>query len=242
MADEKLPFTAHLEELRRRLITCFIAIGVGFIISYFFSKRIFHVLMEPLVSVLPPEGSLIFTGVTEAFFTYLKVSFLAGIFMASPVVLYQLWSFISPGLYEREKSHVFPFVIFSTIFFVGGAMFGYYLVFPVGFKFFMSFASDVIRPLPSVKEYLSFSAKLLIAFGVMFELPLFVLFLSKIGIVNAKMLSSQRKYAFIIAFVAAALFTPPDVITQLMMAVPLLLLYEVSIWVARFFGKKQELP
>jgi len=240
VADEKIPFTAHLEELRRRLIVCFIAIGIGFILSYIFSKRIYYLLMQPLLDVLPPEGTFIFTGLTEAFFTYLKVSLLAGIFIASPVVLYQLWSFIAPGLYEKEKIYAYPFVIFSTISFVGGALFGYFAVFPIGFKFFMGFATEAIRPLPSVKEYLSFSAKLLISFGVLFELPLFVLFLSKIGIVNAKMLSSQRKYALVVAFIASAVFTPPDVITQLMMALPLLVLYEISIWVAKLFGRKEE--
>ena len=241
MIDEKLPITSHLEELRRRLIICLVAIGAGFVVSYAFSKKIFLLLMVPLLDVLPPGGSLIFTGLTEAFFTYLKVSFLAGIFVASPIVLYQIWLFISPGLYEKEKHYAYPFVIFSTVFFVGGALFGYFMVFPVGFKFFMSFASEVIRPLPSIKEYLSFSAKLLIAFGIVFELPLFVLFLSRVGIVDAKMLSSQRKYALIAVFIASAILTPPDVITQLMMAVPLLLLYELSIWVAKFFGKKDEL-
>ena len=241
MTDEKLPFTAHLEELRKRLIISSIAVGIGFTISYLFSKRIFNILMQPLVDVLPSGGSLIFTGLTEAFFTYLKVSFLAGIFVASPVVLYQIWSFVSPGLHAGEKKYAYPFVIFSTIFFVGGALFGYFMVFPVGFKFFMSFATETIRPLPSIKEYLSFSAKLLFSFGIIFELPLFILFLSKIGVVNAKMLSSQRKYALVAVFIASAILTPPDVITQLMMAVPLLLLYELSIWVAKFFGKKEEL-
>lgn len=241
MADEKLPITSHLEELRRRLIVCFVAICVGFLVSYVFSKRIFHILMEPLLDVLPPGGSLIFTGLTEAFFTYLKVSFLGGIFVASPIILYQIWSFVSPGLYEREKNYACPFVILSTIFFVGGALFGYFVIFPIGFKFFISFATETIRPLPSIKEYLSFSARLLLAFGVAFELPLFVLFLSKIGIVNAKMLASQRKYALVTAFIASAVFTPPDVITQLMMALPLLMLYELSIWAVKLFEKKGKL-
>ncbi|MFH1626016.1 MAG: twin-arginine translocase subunit TatC [Pseudomonadota bacterium] len=240
MVDEKLPFTSHLEELRRRLIICFIAVGIGFVASYFFSKRIFTILMQPLLDVLPPDGSLIFTGLAEAFFTYLKVSLLAGIFVASPVVLYQIWSFISPGLYQKEKRYVWPFVIFSTIFFAGGALFGYFIVFPFGFKFFMGFATEAIRPLPSMKEYFSFSTKLLFAFGIVFELPLFVFFLSKIGVVNAKMLTSQRKYAIVIIFIASAILTPPDVMTQLMMAVPLLLLYELSIWVAKVFGKSEE--
>lgn len=239
MADEKLPFTSHLEELRRRLIVCFIAVGIGFIASYAFSERIFKVLMEPLLEAMPPGGTLIFTGLTEAFFIYLKVSLLAGIFIASPVLLYQIWSFISPGLYEKEKRYAFPFVVFSTIFFIGGASFGYFVVFPSAFKYLMSFATETIRPLPSVKEYLSISTRLLFAFGIVFELPLFIFFLTKIGVVNAKILTHQRKYAIVLIFIVSAILTPgPDAITQLMMAIPLLLLYELSVWVAKVFGEK----
>ena len=240
VVDEKIPFMAHLEELRRRLIICFVAIGIGFAASYYFSKQIFDILMQPLLEALPPEGSLIFTGLTEAFITYLKVALLTGIFAASPVILYQIWSFIAPGLYEKEKKYAYPFVFFSTLFFVGGALFGYFAVFPFGFKFFMSFASETILPLPSVKEYLAFSTKLLFAFGIVFELPLFVFFLTKIGVVNAEMLSSQRKYALIAVFIFSAVLTPPDVISQLMMAGPLLILYEASVLVSRVMGKKEE--
>jgi len=182
---------------------------------------------------------LVFTGLTEAFSAYLKVSLLTGIFIASPVVLYQIWSFVSPGLHEIEKRYVFPFVLFSTIFFVGGALFGYFVAFPSAFKYLMSFATETIRPLPSVKEYLSLSIGLLFAFGIVFELPLFVFFLTKIGVVDAKMLPSKRKYAIVIIFIVAAIVTPtPDAVNQLIMAVPLFLLYELSIWVAKVFGGK----
>ena len=240
MVDEKLPFTSHLEELRKRLIICFVAVGIGFIVSYAFSERIFKVLMKPLLEAMPPGGTLIFTGLTEAFFIYFKVSLLAGIFIASPVILYQIWSFVSPGLHEKEKKYAFSFVVFSTVFFVGGALFGYFVVFPSSFKYLMSFATDTMRPLPSAKEYLSLSTGLLFAFGIVFELPVFVFFLSKIGIVNAKMLASKRKYAIVIIFIVSAILTPtPDVVDQLMMAVPLLLLYEVSIWVVKVFGEKK---
>ncbi|RTZ92433.1 MAG: twin-arginine translocase subunit TatC [Deltaproteobacteria bacterium] len=237
--EQKLPFTEHLEELRRRLVISVIAIAVGFIVSYFFSKQLFEILMKPLIASLPPKSTLIFTSLPEAFFTYLKVSLLAGIFMASPVVLYEMWAFISPGLYSHEKRYVVPFVLFSSIFFIGGALFGYFVVFPFGFKFFLGFATDYIRPMPTIKEYFGFCAKLLFSFGVIFELPLFVLFLSKIGLVNDRMLRKQRKYAILLVFVASAILTPPDVMTQLMMAGPLLALYEISIWVARIFGKKK---
>jgi len=237
--EEKLPFTDHLEELRRRLIISVIAIAVGFIVSYFFSKQLFEILMKPLIISLPPKSTLIFTSLPEAFFTYLKVSLLSGIFLASPVVLYEMWAFISPGLYKHEKRYVVPFVLFSSIFFIGGALFGYFVVFPFGFKFFLGFATDYIRPMPTIKEYFGFCAKLLFAFGVIFELPLFVLFLSRIGIVNEKMLRKQRKYAILLVFVTSAILTPPDVMTQLMMAGPLLALYEISIWVAKVFGRKK---
>lgn len=239
LEDEKLPFTTHLEELRRRLIVCFIAIGVCFAICYIFSKRLFEILMMPLISAMPPDGKLIYTGLPEAFFTYLKVALLAGVLLSVPVLMYQLWMFIAPGLYDKEKRWVVPIVLLSSLFFVGGALFGYFIVFPFGFKFFMGFASDHIQALPSMGQYLGFSAKLLLAFGVVFEMPLFVTFLAKLGIVDVKFLRSQRRYAILLFFVFAAILTPPDVITQIMMAGPLMLLYEVSILGARMFGKKE---
>jgi sec-independent protein translocase protein TatC len=147
--------------------------------------------------------------------------------------------FIAPGLYDKEKRLVLPVVFLSSVFFMGGALFGYFVVFPFGFKFFMGFASDYVRPLPSMKEYLGFSAKLLFAFGVVFELPLFVTFLAKLGIVNVRFLKAKRKYAILLFFVFASILTPPDVITQIMMAGPLILLYEVGILGARVFGKKE---
>jgi sec-independent protein translocase protein TatC len=237
--DKKLPFTLHLEELRKRLIVCFCAIGVGFAASYAFSKRLFEVLMRPLLAAMPTDEKLIYTGLTEAFFTYLKVAFLAGALLAVPVIFYQLWMFIAPGLYKKERRLALPVVFLSSFFFLGGALFGYFIVFPFGFKFFMGFASDAIRPLPSMKEYLGFSTKLLFAFGVVFELPLFVTFLAKLGIVDVQFLKSNRKYAILLFFVFASILTPPDVITQIMMAAPLMVLYEVSIVGAKLFGKKK---
>ena len=238
--DEKLPFTAHLEELRKRLITSFIAVGVGFCACYAFKEYLFEILMQPLLLAMPPEDKLVYTGLPEAFFTYLKVAFLAGIFLAMPVLMYQFWQFVSPGLYEKEKRWVIPIAILSSIFFVGGALFGYFIVFPFGFKFFLGFASDAIRPLPSMKEYFAFSTKLLIAFGVVFELPLFVTFLAKLGIVDVPFLATKRKYALLLFFVFSAILTPPDVVTQCMMAGPLMVLYEIGIIGARIFGKKKQ--
>jgi sec-independent protein translocase protein TatC len=237
-----MPITAHLEELRRRLITSMIAVGGGFVASYYFAPKMFDVLMAPLVKALPPESTFIFTGVVEAFFTYLKVALLAGFFLASPIVLYEIWAFVSPGLYTHEKRYVIPFVLFSTLFFVGGALFGYFIVFPYAFKYLVgSFASELIRPMPKISEYFSFSAKLLLAFGVVFELPVFVFFLTKIGLVNSSFLIKKFKYAILVIFTVSAILTPgPDVATQFMMAGPLLGLYGISIGVAKVFEKKPE--
>ena len=240
MADDKLAFTSHLEELRKRLIICACAVGLGFLVSYFFAEQIFTVLVMPLKEVLPPDSLLIFTALPEAFFAYLKLAFFTGIFLASPVLLWEIWCFVAPGLYDQEKKYVYPFVIFSTLFFVAGVSFGYFVVFPIAFKFFMGYSSELIKPLPSVKEYLSFACKMLLAFGIVFELPLFVFFLAKIGIVNEKMLRTQRKYAILGIFITAALITPPDVVSQILMALPLIILYEISIFVAKYFGKKGE--
>jgi sec-independent protein translocase protein TatC len=237
--NDKVPFTSHLEELRSRIIVCFIAIGIGFVVCYGFKEKIFDILSLPLIKAMPPGDKLIFTGLPEAFFTYLSVSFLAGMMVAAPVILYEFWMFIAPGLYQKERRMMLPIVVLSSFFFVGGALFGYFVVFPFGFKFFMGFASDVIKPLPSMKEYLNFASKLLLAFGLIFELPLIVTFLARLGIVSAEFLKKNRKYAILMAFIFGAILTPPDVITQCLMAIPLLLLYEISILGARIFGKKK---
>ena len=239
LEDEKIPFTAHLEELRKRLIICFISMGVGFLICFGFKEQLFHILVLPLIKVMKEGDTLVFTGLPEAFFTYLKVAFLAGIILASPVILYEFWMFVAPGLYKKERRLLAPIVLLSSFFFIGGALFGYFVVFPWGFKFFLGFATDIIRPLPSMKEYFGFSAKLLLAFGLIFELPLVLTFLAKLGLVSVDFLKKSRKYAVLLAFVVAAILTPPDVITQIMMALPLIILYEISIIGARIFGKKK---
>jgi sec-independent protein translocase protein TatC len=237
--DEKIPFTSHLEELRNRLIVSFIAIGVGAVIAFAFKERLFNILVRPLIKVMEEGDTLIFTGLPEAFFTYLKVALLAGIIVSSPVILYQFWMFVAPGLYKKERRMMGPVVLLSSFFFIGGALFGYFIVFPWGFKFFLGFATETIRPLPSMKEYFAFSAKLLLAFGLVFELPLVLTFLARLGIVSVDFLKRNRKYALLLFFAGAAILTPPDVVTQVMMAVPLMALYEISIIGARIFGRKK---
>jgi len=238
--ETKMSFMAHLEELRHRLVVSAIAIGIGFLICYGFSKYLFQLLVTPLIKVLPQGDKLIYTSLTEAFFTYLKVGLLGGALLACPVVFYQIWKFISPGLYKHEQKLVIPFVVSSSLLFMGGAIFGYAVVFPVGFKYFISFSSDYIKALPSVKQYFSFSVTLLIAFGVVFELPLVTLLLARIGVVTPDLMRKKRKYAIVLIFIVAAFLTPgPDVISQLMMAGPLLILYEGSIYIAKVFGKKK---
>ncbi|MDQ1336333.1 MAG: Sec-independent protein translocase protein TatC [Thermodesulfobacteriota bacterium] len=238
--DAKQPFMAHLEELRRRLVACAIAVGVGFVVSYVFSERLFQVLIMPLKAVMPEGERLIFTNLPEMFFTYMKVAFLSGVLLMAPFIFYQLWMFVAPGLYQREKKYVIPFVVASTILFVGGSLFGYFVVFPFGFRFFIGFSNEYVKALPSVREYFSFAIKLLFAFGIIFELPVVIFFLTKMGMVTPEALRRQRKYAILLAFVVGAILTPPDVITQFMMAIPLMALYEIGILVSVMARKKKE--
>ncbi|MDY0131940.1 MAG: twin-arginine translocase subunit TatC [Desulforegulaceae bacterium] len=237
---EKINLTDHLTELRSRLIKCFFAISAGFVGSYFFKEKIFFFLIKPLRQALEENGQLIFTSLPEAFFTYIKTALFSGIIISLPFVLYQFWLFVSPGLYSKEKKAVIILTILSIVFFSAGASFAYFIVFPYGFNFLLGFANENIKALPSMKEYFSFAAKLLFAFGLSFQLPLVLSGLSKMGIVSPKFLKKQRKYAILIFFVFAAIITPPDVVTQIMMAVPMILLYELGILGAIVFAKKKD--
>ncbi len=239
MDEKKLPLTSHLQELRKRLILSFIAIGIGFGLCYTFADSIFNILAAPLMKMMPKGGSLIFISVAEAFFTYMKVAFIAGIIITSPFLLYQIWAFVAPGLYQKEKKYVIPFVLGGSFFFALGVLFGYFVAIPVGFKFLLGYATDFIKPMPSMKEYLSFSIKFLLAFGLVFEFPVVLVLLARIGIIDAKMLARQRKYAILLIFIFAAAVTPsPDLISQVLMALPLMALYELSILLSKIFGKK----
>ncbi|MBI5049213.1 MAG: twin-arginine translocase subunit TatC [Deltaproteobacteria bacterium] len=235
--DDKMPFTFHLVELRKRLIRSVIAIVVGFGVSYNYSEALFKILAKPL----PPGTTFSFLRLIEPFFTYMKVSLLTGIFLASPVLIYEIWAFIAPGLHEKERKWVWPIVFSSSVLFMGGVIFGYFLVLPFGYSYFLSFSTDTIKPMLSMDEYFSFTTKFLLAFGLVFEMPLFILFLSLLGIVDAKMLSTYRKYAILAIFIIAAILTPtPDAFSQILMAAPMMVLYEVGIIAAKVFGKKRK--
>ncbi len=238
--DAKQPFMSHLEELRRRLVICAISVGVGFVIAYFFAEELFQVLIFPLKQNMEEGKQLIFTNLPEMFFAYLKTALVAGILASAPLLFYQLYMFVAPGLYRHERKLVIPFVISSTILFVGGSLFGYFIVFPFGFRFFLGFASDSIQALPSVKEYFSFAIKLLFAFGLVFELPVVAFFLGRMGILTPEFMRKKRKYAILSIFAMGAILTPPDVVTQCMMAGPLIILYEISILVVKTARKRKK--
>jgi sec-independent protein translocase protein TatC len=236
----KMPFTEHLAELRKRLIICFAGIGVGFGIAYSFKETLFVLLMHPLKGAMAPGQKLIYTGLPGAFFVYIEVSFFGGILFAAPLILFEMWLFIAPGLYKNERRFLLPLLVLSCFFFAGGVLFGYSVVFPYAFKYLLGFESDLVQALPSMREYLTLATTLLIAFGFIFQLPLVMTMLSRFGIVTPRFLSKNRKYAFLLSFVVAAIVTPtPDVVNQCLMAGPLVILYEVSIVGAKIFGKKR---
>jgi sec-independent protein translocase protein TatC len=239
MSDLQMPFTAHLAELRKRLIICFVAVGIGFAAAYAFSAEILSWLVDPLIKVLHPGDKLVFTALPEAFFIYLKASLIGGIVLASPVIFYELWMFVAPGLHQKEKKFVLPFVIISTLLFAAGALFGYYVVFPVGFRFLVGFSTENIRALPSLQLYLSFCLKMLLGFGLVFEFPVLAYFLGRAGILNSRMMAKNRRIAVLLIFIIAAILTPPDVVSQIILAVPLYLLFEGSILIVKFTGKKK---
>ena len=240
MEDVKQPLTAHLEELRSRLIRSLAAVAVAFVGCYQFVQTIMDWLTAPLFALgAEHKVQIIGTALAEAFFTKLKVALFAAFFVASPVVFYQLWKFVAPGLYDDEKRYVKPFAFFGTFFFVSGAYFCYVLVFPTAFRFFIAeYASVSIEPLLKVSEYLSFATRMLLAFGAVFELPVFTFFLARTGMVDHRMMIGAWRWAFVGIFIVAAILTPgPDVASQFLMATPLVILYVVSIGVAYAFGR-----
>lgn len=233
----RMTLLEHLWELRDRLIRSGVALLAAFGVTAFFGAEIFAWLTAPALPFLPEGSSFIFTRPAEKFITDLKVSLFAAIFLALPVLFYQAWKFVAPGLYRSERRMALPFVVFSTGFFLGGAAFCYFTVLPWGMRFFLGFGSADVLPMFAVSDYLTFVTRMLLAFGFVFELPLAIFFLARLGIVSAEGLAAFRKYAIVLIFVAAAILTPPDVVTQMALGLPLVLLYEVGIVTARLWGK-----
>ena len=236
--DTPMSLMDHLAELRTRLVRCCIAVIVGFLACWVVVEPLYNALVDPLLAVLPAGSHAQYTTLPEGFFTRMYIAFIAGVFLTSPILFYQIWAFISPGLYEEEKRGIVPLALTSAIFFAGGGAFCYLIVFPYAFAFFVSFATESIVVMPKISDYLDFVLKLILAFGLVFEMPLFAFFLSRMGIVTAKRMRSWRRYAILFIFIAAAILTPPDVVSQLLMACPMIILYEVSILVAAAAGKK----
>ena len=226
----------HIADLRKRLVISVLTLIVMFFICFSFYEPILEWMMEPVKAVLPEGSKMVAIEIQETFFTALKVSFFSAFFLSLPVIFWQLWLFMAPGLYDHEKKLVFPFVFFATLMFVSGAAFAYYVVVPFGFEFLIAFGSTVVTILPSIGKYVGFFTKLLFGFGVSFELPVITFFLAKIGLVDDQMLKDFFKYAVVIIFIFSALLTPPDVITQFLMAGPLIILYGVSIYIAKVFN------
>ena len=247
--SESNSFTSHFIELRSRLLNSLIFIFFVFIISYIFAEQIYNFLVEPYANAVKNDKisrRLIFTALHETFITYIKVAFFAAIFLGSPVLLIQIYKFIAPGIYKNEKRAILPYLISTPILFLLGGFLVYYLVMPLAIKFFLSFetiGSNSNLPIQleaKVNEYLSLIMRLIFAFGISFQLPILLNLLARIGIVNSDYLKKRRRYVIVIIFAIAAILTPPDPITQVGLAIPLLLLYEISIFTVKFTEKKKQ--
>lgn len=238
-AGGKMSFLEHLDELRRRLVVSIVGVLGGFLVGLFFIDRIFTFVMKPLQQILPRGGRLIYTEPTEAFMLQLKIAALAGLVLAAPLVMWQVWLFVAPGLYSREKRFALPFVFFSSVFFVGGAAFSHYVVFPTAWAFLASFSTDYMEFTPKISSTFSLYARMLLAFGLVFQMPTVIFALARMGVVTAGFLARNVKYAILIIFIVAAVVTPTsDVVTQAMMAAPMIVLYGLSIVIAWVFAKK----
>ncbi|MBZ7983653.1 MULTISPECIES: twin-arginine translocase subunit TatC [unclassified Campylobacter] len=223
----------HLVELRKRLFISVVALILAFFVCFVFWKPILHFICVPLMNVLPEGSEIIFYKPQENFFTAMQVSLFAAFLVALPIILWQAWKFVEPGLYENEKRFVVPFVFSATIMFLIGAAFCYYLVVPIAFDFLINFSGGEYKAMPSISEYVSFFTKLVIAFGLGYELPVAIFFLAKIGLVTEKTLIRNFRVAILIIFIFAAIMTPPDVFSQFLMAIPLIGLYAISIYIAK---------
>ena len=244
LAGTEQPFVSHLVELRDRLIRVVIAVGIAFAALCFWPgpAGMYDLLAAPLVATLPKGATLIATNVISPFIVPLKITLLAAFMVALPIVLYQLWAFVAPGLYSHEKKLVMPLVISSTLLFFLGVGFCYFFVFGQVFKFIQSFAPKSITAAPDIEAYLGFVLTMFIAFGAAFEVPIVVIVLARMGLVSIEKLKAFRGYFIVLAFIVAAVITPPDVVSQLALAIPMCLLYEVGIWAAQIFIKHTKAP
>jgi sec-independent protein translocase protein TatC len=236
----KMSFLDHLEELRKRLLISMIAVAVGFLACWAFAEPIFAILQAPLTDFLPAGDKLAYTRLTAPFFLYMKVAFFAGLFLASPVVLLQVWLFISPGLYRRERRLALPFIVLGTLFFIIGGYFGYRFLLPATCSFFVETGKQ-FKQMVTVDDYFSFASTIILACGLVFETPILIFFLARLGIVTPAFLMQKFKWAVVLSFIISAVVTPtPDMVTQAALAIPMILLYLIGVGVAFLFGKKHE--
>lgn len=237
--EARMSFLDHLEELRSRLLKSVIALAIGFGVCWGYREEIFHFMVAPLRKAYP-KLELIATSPTEAIMLYMKMAFFAGIFLAAPVILYQIWAFVAPGLYSSEKAYAIPFIVFGSGFFIGGAAFGHYFLFPITFSFLGEFGGADIRFMPKVDDYYTFYSWFLLALGIVFQVPVVIFVLARIGLVTAGFLLRQFKWAVLASFITAAIVTPtPDIVTQTLLALPMIGLYLLGVVVAALFGKKR---
>jgi sec-independent protein translocase protein TatC len=243
LAGGKMSFLEHLDELRKRLIYSLASLAVGVGIAALFIERIYQFVMRPMQQMLKPGGKLIYTEGPEAFMLYIRIAIIAGLIVAAPLIMIQLWLFISPALYPKERRFAVPFVVLASVGFIGGAAFSHYLVFPVMWRFFAEFSNDFVTFEPRVEPAFDLYLKMVLAMALVFQMPTVVLFLARFGLVTARMMISYFKYAILVIFILAAVITPSqDMASQLIVAVPMTILYIISILVALIFGKKREKP
>lgn len=242
--ETRAPLMEHLVELRRRLIWSFLALGIAFGVSFYFAGRIFAFLVQPLIAGFGTgQGRLVYTKLYEAFFTEVRVALFAAFFLAFPIIATQLWMFVAPGLYAKEKRAFLPFLLATPVLFIGGGALAYYVVMPLAIKFFLGYEGQISgiqqEALPAMGEYLSFVMHFIFAFGLAFLLPILLMLLERAGLVTRLQLKSGRRYAILVAFVIAAIATPPDIVSQFLLAIPLILLYELSLIAIWFTERKR---
>jgi sec-independent protein translocase protein TatC len=237
---DNMTFLEHLEDLRKRIFYSFVAVIVAVIPAWFFSKDVFNLLAKPITRFLPEGEQLVFTSLPAPFFLYMKVAFLTAIFAVAPFLFLQVWYFVAPGLFQREKKHVIPFVVFTTVFFTGGAAFAFLVVFPFACSFFLNMGAE-FQALITIDQYFSLAMRIILGIALVFEMPTLVYFLARMGLISARVMVKHFKYAVLLVFVIAAVITPtPDMFTQSIIAVPMLILYGLSILIALVVGKQKQ--